>query len=99
MCCIFSENNLTEWKDLIDLYEKPKYSLPNHRSAYSFGVAAALTGVPFHFHGPGFAETVVGRKRWFLYEPSFKPDFDPDQSTIVNIKSKLLSFLVSFIYF
>jgi hypothetical protein len=72
------------------LYEKPKYDLPKHKSAYSFGVAAALTGVPFHFHGPGFAETVVGRKRWFLYEPGFKPDFDPDQSTIVNIKFKTL---------
>jgi hypothetical protein len=37
--------------------------------------------VPFHFHGPGFAETSIGRKRWFLYPPEQKPDFDPDKST------------------
>ncbi len=72
----------------------PKYNLPKHRAAFSFGVASALTGVPFHFHGPGFAETLVGRKRWFLYHPSFKPDFDPDQSTIVDIYYYYLFFFV-----
>lgn len=80
----FGENNFTEWKDLIDLYQKPKYNLPNHRSAYSFGIAGALTGVPFHFHGPGFSESIVGRKRWFLYDPDQKPDFDPNKSTLVS---------------
>lgn len=79
----FGENNFTDWKDLIKLYEKPKYELPKHRSAFSFGIAGGLTGVPFHFHGPGFAETIVGRKRWFLYEPDNRPEFDPNQSTIV----------------
>lgn len=78
----FGENNFTEWKSLIDLYERPKYELPSHTHAYSFGVAASFTGVPFHFHGPGFAETIIGRKRWFLYEPNSRPDFDPDKSTI-----------------
>ena len=23
-----------------------------------------------------------GRKRWFMYEPNKKPDFDPDKSTL-----------------
>jgi ribosomal protein L16 Arg81 hydroxylase len=41
-----------------------------------------FVGVPFHFHGPGFAETLVGRKRWFLYEPGNRPKFDPDKSTL-----------------
>ena len=55
----FGENN-NEWKSLLNLYDRPKYNLPNHEHAYSFGIAAGLTGVPFHFHGPGFAETVLG---------------------------------------
>lgn len=38
--------------------------------------------MPFHFHGPVFAETVVGRKRWFIYEPEKRPQFDPDKSTL-----------------
>jgi hypothetical protein len=34
----FGENNYTEWKDIFDSYEKPKYKLPKHEHAYSFGV-------------------------------------------------------------
>jgi hypothetical protein len=41
----FGENNYTEWKPLLDLYERPYYNLPNHEHAYSFGVAAFYTGV------------------------------------------------------
>jgi hypothetical protein len=78
----FGENNYTEWKPLLDLYELPIYKLPFHQPAYSFGIAGFYTGVPFHFHGPGFAETIHGRKRWFLYEPNKKPQFDPDKSTL-----------------
>ena len=78
----FGNNNYTEWNSLFELYEKPIYNLPNHLPIYSFGVAAAGTGVPFHFHGPGFAETMHGRKRWFLYAPQYKPNFDPDESTL-----------------
>ena len=46
------------------------------------GVAAAGSGVPFHFHGPGFAETLHGRKRWFLYAPENRPKFDTEKSTL-----------------
>lgn len=78
----FGDNNYTEWQSLFDIYEKPVYTLPDHIPMYSFGVAAEGSGVPFHFHGPGFAETMHGRKRWFLYEPSQKPNFDPDKTTL-----------------
>jgi hypothetical protein len=40
----FGENNFTEWKDLIDLYERPHFNLPLHKHAYSFGIAASTTG-------------------------------------------------------
>lgn len=41
----FGENNVTEWKNLLDLYERPKYKLPKHEHAYSFGIASGFTGV------------------------------------------------------
>ena len=34
----FGENNYTEWKEIFDSYERPKYTLPKHDHAYSFGV-------------------------------------------------------------
>ena len=40
------------------------------------------TGVPFHFHGPGFAEVIHGAKRWFLYPFEERPEFDPDRTTL-----------------
>ncbi len=40
----FGGNNVTEWKDLFDAYERPSYTLPMHNYAYSFGVAARHTG-------------------------------------------------------
>ena len=52
----FGDNNYTEFASLFSAYHPPKYSLPDTLPAYSFGVAAAGTGVPFHWHGPGFAE-------------------------------------------
>ena len=48
----------------------------------SFGLAGPGTGVPFHFHGPGFAETIYGRKRWFLTPPDVKPEFHPNKTTL-----------------
>jgi len=78
----FGDNNFTEWKPLIDLYTPPPYFLPGLEGAYSFGLAGAGTGVPFHFHGPGFGEVVFGRKRWFLYPPDKTPHFHPNHTTL-----------------
>lgn len=43
----FGGNNVTEWKGLFDIYERPFYNLPLHKHAYSFGVAASHTGKLF----------------------------------------------------
>ncbi|KAK6052863.1 hypothetical protein COOONC_09633 [Cooperia oncophora] len=48
-----------------------------NETMYMFG-----TGVPFHFHGPGFAEVIYGSKRWFLYPYEERPDFEPDRTTL-----------------
>jgi len=78
----FGDNDVKEWADLLDEYKAPKLTLPMHSAALSFGIAGAGTGVPFHFHGPGFAETLYGRKRWFLTHPDVKPEFHPNKTTL-----------------
>jgi hypothetical protein len=32
--------------------------------------------VQWHLHGPGFSETIHGRKHWVLYPPQSKPEYD-----------------------
>ena len=78
----FGNHIYEEWKDLFDNYVLPPYELPGKDSALSFGIAGAGTGVPFHFHGPGFAEVIRGRKRWFLTPYEQKPMFDPNKTTL-----------------
>ncbi|XP_040047027.2 jmjC domain-containing protein 8 [Gasterosteus aculeatus] len=78
----FGDNNVTEWQRLFDQYEFPPYVLPNTSRAYSFGIAGPGSGVPFHWHGPGFSEVVYGRKRWFLYPPDQEPHFHPNRTTL-----------------
>ena len=78
----FGDNDVVEWEDFFAEYKQPPYKLPMHSAALSFGVAGPGTGVPFHFHGPGFAETLFGRKRWFLTQPEFKPEFHPNKTTL-----------------
>jgi len=79
---MFGDNDYEEWKDLLDEYMQPPYTLPRHKPALSFGVAGPGSGVPFHFHGPGFAEAVHGRKRWFLTRPDEQPEFHPNKTTL-----------------
>ncbi|XP_047212046.1 jmjC domain-containing protein 8-like isoform X1 [Girardinichthys multiradiatus] len=78
----FGDNNFTEWQNLFDQYESPPYVLPDTTGAYSFGIAGPGTGVPFHWHGPGYSEVIYGRKRWFLYPPEKEPHFHPNRTTL-----------------
>ncbi|KAF0687748.1 Aste57867_20532 [Aphanomyces stellatus] len=56
-------------------------------TALSFGIAGRGSGVPFHFHGPGFLQQLHGRKRWFLYPPHAAVKFHPDESTLHWVES------------
>ena len=73
---------MEEWSSFFKEYKLPSLTLPGHFPALSFGLAGPGTGVPFHFHGPGFAETIYGRKRWFLTPPDVKPEFHPNKTTL-----------------
>uniref|UniRef100_A0A7E4VYC8 JmjC domain-containing protein n=1 Tax=Panagrellus redivivus TaxID=6233 RepID=A0A7E4VYC8_PANRE len=79
---LFGDIDQTLWKPLLSEYKLPKWTLPNYDPALSFGIAASGTGVPFHFHGPGFAEVIHGSKRWFLQPYEDQPSFNPDKSTL-----------------
>mmetsp|Transcript_16626 Transcript_16626/g.32203 ORF Transcript_16626/g.32203 Transcript_16626/m.32203 type:complete len:318 (+) Transcript_16626:94-1047(+) len=56
-------------------------------TSLSFGLAGSGTGVPFHFHGPGFLQMLHGRKRWFLYPPQTTPKFHPNETTLTWVRS------------
>lgn len=78
----FGDNNFTEWASLFQHYTPPTFGLLGTTPAYSFGIAGAGSGVPFHWHGPGFSEVIYGRKRWFLYPPEKTPKFHPNKTTL-----------------
>ncbi|XP_054992997.1 jmjC domain-containing protein 8 isoform X3 [Sorex araneus] len=78
----FGDNNFTEWASLFRHYSPPPFGLLGTTPAHSFGIAGAGSGVPFHWHGPGFSEVIYGRKRWFLYPPGKTPEFHPNKTTL-----------------
>ncbi|XP_056661722.1 jmjC domain-containing protein 8 isoform X4 [Monodelphis domestica] len=59
----FGDNNFTEWGRLFQYYSPPPFHLLGTTAAYSFGIAGAGSGVPFHWHGPGYSEVIFGRKK------------------------------------
>ncbi|XP_065898764.1 jmjC domain-containing protein 8-like isoform X2 [Dysidea avara] len=69
-------------------YTRVRMSVQEYINQYMFpqtlGTRAnsPSSGVAFHFHGPTFAETIYGRKRWFLYSPQVQPNFDPNNTTL-----------------
>ncbi|NWS74241.1 JMJD8 protein, partial [Crotophaga sulcirostris] len=78
----FGDNNFTEWGPLFQHYVPPPFRIPGTSPAYSFGIAGSGSGVPFHWHGPGYSEVIFGRKRWFLYPPDKTPHFHPNETTL-----------------
>lgn len=42
--------------------------------ATTVGIGGKRSGVSFHFHGPGFAEVITGRKLFFLYPPGMSKE-------------------------
>eukprot|EP00603_Paraphysomonas_imperforata_P008698 CAMPEP_0114420446 /NCGR_PEP_ID=MMETSP0103-20121206/4562_1 /TAXON_ID=37642 ORGANISM="Paraphysomonas imperforata, Strain PA2" /NCGR_SAMPLE_ID=MMETSP0103 /ASSEMBLY_ACC=CAM_ASM_000201 /LENGTH=335 /DNA_ID=CAMNT_0001588927 /DNA_START=179 /DNA_END=1186 /DNA_ORIENTATION=- len=63
-------NNFSElFKRLEARYVLPPYIHSRTAGATTLGIGGLHSGVAFHFHGPGFAEVISGRKLFFLYPP------------------------------
>jgi hypothetical protein len=80
---LFGNTDPVLWTPLLDMYVLPPFVDTERRDAVSlsFGIGADASGVQMHVHGPVWAETLHGRKRWILAEPSAKPRFDPDRQS------------------
>ncbi len=76
---LFGETYTKEWAEFLQHYNLPtcQSCTPLHRQqnmiALSFGVGNIGSGVQWHHHGPGFSETIHGRKHWVLYPPQSRP--------------------------
>ena len=79
---LFGETYSQEWKEFLKHYEIPTcLACENELVALSFGIGNRGSGVQWHVHGPGFSESIIGRKHWLLYGPKDKPIFHPDQTS------------------
>jgi hypothetical protein len=78
----FGDNDHERWAEHFDHYAPPPLIPRSADVALSFGVGGPLSGVPLHVHGPGFSETLIGRKRWWLAPPLPKPLFDPNATAL-----------------
>ena len=84
---LFGETFTSEWVQFLQNYELPScHSCTKvHRDkgliALSFGIGNIGSGVQWHIHGPGFSETIHGRKHWVLYPPQFPPEYNLDYAS------------------
>jgi len=80
---LFGETFADEWKQMLLDYEMPPCETCPDRelSALAFGVGNRGSGVQWHTHGPGFSESIHGRKHWVLYPPDRKPTYDSDYAS------------------
>jgi len=76
---MFGHNEGSEpWRSLIATYVRPPCGpiCSGSNATPTLGIGASGSGTSLHFHGPAFAETIIGRKRWFIYPLSLRPDMD-----------------------
>jgi hypothetical protein len=81
---LFGGNMGPFWDEIISSYRLPGCKYCQKAGAVTPGIGGLRSGVSFHYHGPGFSETVYGGKRWFLYPPhhfsggNLAPKFGPN---------------------
>jgi hypothetical protein len=81
---LFGNNyELPLFRKMVELYNTPPCKYCEVAGLNSFGIGGENSGVSFHFHGPGFSETLIGRKKWFLFPPHYYdnvPRFQPNMT-------------------
>ncbi|XP_041262691.1 jmjC domain-containing protein 8 isoform X6 [Pyrgilauda ruficollis] len=80
----FGDNNFTEWGPLFQHYVPPPFRIPGTSPAYSFGIAGSGSGVPFHWHGPGFSEVIFGRKVLYFPDRWWHATLNLDTSVFIS---------------
>ncbi|KAM6424323.1 jmjC domain-containing protein 8 isoform 4-T4 [Liasis olivaceus] len=80
----FGDNNFTEWGSLFQKYNPPPFQLPGTMGAYSFGIGGSGSGVPFHWHGPGFSEVIFGRKVLYFPDRWWHATLNLDTSVFIS---------------
>ena len=64
---LFGNNYGGLWDDIARSYVYPPCKHCESAGIATIGAGLQFSGVSFHYHGPGFSEVIIGRKRWFLY--------------------------------
>lgn len=79
---LFGNNYEGIWSTMREAYVIPPCRGCDIAGAATIGLGGQLSGVSWHFHGPGFSEAIIGRKMWFLYPPEVKspPGHHPNRS-------------------
>ena len=77
---LFGDSFDPAFRPLVTLYPIPPPA--EEEPLVVWGVGALHSGVPFHIHGPAWAEVVLGRKRWWLFPPGSPPTFDEGASML-----------------
>jgi Cupin-like domain len=80
---LFGETYTHDWKQLLKNYTLPpcQTCVNDELVALSFGIGNRGSGVSWHSHGPGFSETIHGRKHWVLYPEKPPVYFDVNQTS------------------
>lgn len=79
---LFGETYSEEWQKMLNDYcYPPCQTCTKELSALSFGIGGRGSGVQWHTHGPGFSQTLNGRKHWILYKPKDKPKYNSDYTS------------------
>lgn len=87
---LFGNNYEGIWKQITDNYQIPWCSYCDTAGAKTVGLGGHFSGVSFHWHGPGFSEVLIGKKRWFLYPAELTQlitsTFSPNQTVAEWVK-------------
>lgn len=79
---LFGDTLGAAWAPLIGAYPIPPHAPPADMPLVAWGAGGKWSGVAFHTHGAAFAETVVGRKHFWVAPPGARPAFDGDESQL-----------------
>lgn len=84
---LFGDTRSAAWLKMQEAYVMP-LSAATDDPALSFGVGSQGSGVAMHAHGPAWAETLLGAKRWYLSPPHAEPLFQPDEMQLTWVAER-----------